>query len=489
MSLKINTNLQAMNALRNLSGTSLNLSDTMSRLSSGLRINTASDDPAGLVISEGMRAQIHGIDQAVRNSQDAINMAKTAEGGLSEIQGLLTSMRALAVHAANTAVVDANQLSADQGQIRSSLESINRIATSTQWGNKRLLDGTAGVTSAVINSTALSSAFFGSDFGDSTLISGQVTINQTVAALAATLTTGRTFANSSAVVPTTGSIIINGYSISSDGTDTVQSLATKINAVSQQTGVVAAIVSVGPNVSVRLTNKTTGSQFPLNLTDPNHILHTTSSVTYTGTDAQYDVTANTANGSQTVTFIGGRATGDSGLKLTDDKGNTITVTQAANDNWGSLFATPPQAVQIYAGSAQFQIGSEANQTIFVALPNVFTNNLGTTAVSGLSLADIDVSSPSGASDALKVIDEAITQIARSRGTLGSVQSNFLESNVRSLEVAKENVSASESAIRDVDMASELTRYTQLQILQQSGLAVLSQANQQPQSILKLLQGN
>src|SRR6266536_5078104 len=141
MALRINTNVTAINALRNLENTSVSVGTSIERLSSGLRINNASDDPAGLIISEGLRSQIDGLHQAISNSQDANNLIKTAEGSLTEVNSLLRSIRTLAVHAANTGANDANATEADQQQIKSAVESIDRIATQTQFGTKTLLDG------------------------------------------------------------------------------------------------------------------------------------------------------------------------------------------------------------------------------------------------------------------------------------------------------------------------------------------------------------
>jgi len=150
--MRINTNTTAANALYNLDNVTNSLSTSVQRLSSGLRINSAADDPAGLIISQSMQAQVDGLNQASANAQSASNLLKTAEGGLSEMNTLLRSIRTLAVHAANTGSNDATAAQADQTQIQSALASIDRIATQTQYGTKNLLDGTAGVSANVTNS-------------------------------------------------------------------------------------------------------------------------------------------------------------------------------------------------------------------------------------------------------------------------------------------------------------------------------------------------
>src|SRR6266550_4326821 len=176
MSLRINTNVTALNALRNLDQTSSQVSSSIERLSSGLRINSASDDPAGLIISEGLRSQIDGLNQAISNAQDASNLIKTAEGGLTEVNSLLRSVRQLAVHASNTGVNDATAVQADQAQIKSALESIDRIATQTQFGTKRLLDGTSGISAAVIDTQRVAGINIGATFGGVSAQNGTVNI-------------------------------------------------------------------------------------------------------------------------------------------------------------------------------------------------------------------------------------------------------------------------------------------------------------------------
>lgn len=488
MPLRINTNVQAMGALRNLTGTIDKIGLSIQRLSTGLRINSAADDPAGLIISEGMRSQLRGVDQAMRNSQDAVNMAKTAEGALAEVQKLILDMRAITVHAANNAVVDSAQLQADQAQLRSLLSSVDRIAGSTAWGTKKLLDGTAGTTTTVTDPTIAQSIYIGGTFGGYTTLSGPVNITQTTKATVASLSTNSAFASTSATIATKGTMVLNGFAIVNDGTDTVQSMMNKINAISGQTGIVATSVPNGANVSIKLENLDPGAQYKLNLSDPSGVLHNVANVNLSGVDGVYNVSATTTNGLTTSAFTGGRGPQDSGLKLSDLFGNTIMVARGANDNWGSLANPNPQVGTVTSGAVQFQIGPNSNQSVIFSMPKTYAGNMGIGAIAGKSLADVDVTTTQGANDAMKIVDQAITQLASMRGDLGSFQQNFLESTVRSLGVTKENLTAAESDIRDADMAEEMTKYTQLQILQQSGLSVLSQANQQPNSILSLLRG-
>ena len=235
MSLRINTNTTALNALRNLQSTTNAVATSIERLSSGLRINRAADDPAGLIISENLRAQIDGMNQAVANSQDAMNLIKTAEGALNEINMLLRSIRTLAVHAANTGVNDSGAVRADQSQIDSAIASIDRIATQTQFGTKHLLDGTSGITSSVIDTKRLAGIYIGGTFDAAQTATSDVTITVSAnhTATRARFIGERTFAGVNAVMGTgNGTLVINGQTVKVDVSDTVQSVINKINALS-----------------------------------------------------------------------------------------------------------------------------------------------------------------------------------------------------------------------------------------------------------------
>lgn len=483
MSFRINNNIPAMTALRNIGVNGSQMQGSINRLSSGLRINSAADDPAGLIISENMRAQIKGIDQAVKNSQDAVNMAKTAEGALDEVQTLLRNMRALAVSSANTGVVDQAVLQANQTQIRSTLQSIDRIAQQTQFGTKKLLDGTAGALANVTAPNSVSNIYMGGTFGGFAVASGPITIAKVTQGTEATVATNKTFASPTAIVPTSGALVVNGFSFQSTGNDTLQTMASKINDMSATTGVTAQVVGTAGSYSITLTQNSYGSQHRIDFFDPSGILNTAPSVAAAGVDAVFNVSATTTNGVQTVPFTGGRGAGDSGLKLTDNYGNVVLM----NENGNANITAATQVGVLTAGTVQFQIGANSGQAVQFSMPTVFANRLGTGAVAGQSLASLDVTSQQGANNAMKIIDDAIEQLSQARGEIGSFQSNFLESTVRSLGVAQENLTSSESTIRDADMAKEITDFTRTQILQQSGMSVLAQANRLPQQVLQLLQ--
>jgi flagellin len=269
MSLRINTNIQSQNALRNVSLTSDMMGRTIERLASGLRVNRAADDPAGLIISENLRAQITGLQQAVNNAQDAVNMIKTAEAALDEVHNALRTMRQLTLHAANTGVNDYAALQADQTQIRALIDSINRIAEQTSFGTKRLLDGTSGISAAVTNPTRISGIFIGGTFNNFATDSGAVTLQVTTAATRATIIGTRVFGAGTTLASLmgtpAGNVVINGYTITADQNETVGSFINKINAVSHITGVMANF-----NLStlrIELRHKEYGAQFEVDLQD------------------------------------------------------------------------------------------------------------------------------------------------------------------------------------------------------------------------------
>jgi flagellin len=481
VSMRINTNLSALQALRNLNQTSDGLNVSITRLSTGLRINSAADDPAGLVISESMRTQILGIDQASHNSQDAINMTKTAEGALNEIHSLLRGMRALAVHSANTGVVDGNVLNANQAQIRNTIQSIDRIASHTSFGSKRLLDGTSGAQASVTRPDYIASIYMGGTFNGNPVVNGPVTVNVTTQATRAAINTSVTYASANDIVAA-GNITINGVTFVSSGSETLQQIVSKINESTSITGVTAQITGAAGSLTVDLVQNNYGANYSVQLYDTAGLLNGAATASSTGVDAVANVSVSTTAGVETVTFRGGRSAGDSGLKLTDTYGNAIKLTENGNLNMSGA----TQVGILTAGAINIQFGPSVNQAVQLSIPSLFASSLGTGAVAGESIASLDVTTGIGAENAIRIIDDAINQVSLIRGDLGSFQKDFLESNVRSLGVARENLTATESQIRDADIAEEMTQYTKLQILQQSGMAVLAQANQLPQSVLQLL---
>ncbi len=481
---RVNSNILAMGSLRNLQDTNMSFGSSMNRLATGLRINSAADDPAGLIVSESFRAQIAGIDQALRNNQDAVNYTKTAEAALDEVSKLLRDARSLSIASSNSATLSEAQRQANQNQLNSIINSVTRIAQTTSYGTRKILDGSAGTVAASTSSANVASMAFSGVFNAQAITGNSaVTIAVTTAAQRATTqgdTDFRLFTFATDTV-TAGSFMINGATFTTSSSDTISDVVSRINQTSAQTGVTASWNAGGNRVV--LTSLEYGSDARVDFVDSNGVLRGSAGYeTDEGVDAVANVTVD-VNGSETgglstVSFASG-----SGLNLRDIYGNTIRLTEA-----GNLSSAAAAWGQVTAGSAQFQIGANADQLTGLSLGNFASTELGQGAVSNLNLSNIDITSAANASNALKVIDKAIEDISTARGNIGNFMRNVLESNVRSLGVQKENLSATESSIRDIDLAQEMTQFTKLQILQQSGISMLAQANQAPQAVLNLLRG-
>lgn len=467
-----------MNALRNLSMTGNETAKSITRLSTGLRITSAADDPAGLIVSENFRSQIASLGQAVRNNQDAINYAKTAEGALDEVNRLLRDARSLAVGAANSGTLDAAQIQANQAQLSSILDSIDRISTNTQFGSKKLLDGSAGVVAGT-TSDNLTSIYLTGEFNNASITTGSaITVTVTTDAEQASVTSA-TFAAATTTL-SAGVFTINGTTFSTNSGMTVTDLVNNINAQTGSTGVQADYTAAG---KITLTSVGYGAAARLEVSDSEGIfLSAAGNSTDVGVDAIASVTINDGSALVTVTMTGGRL-GYDGLSLSDADGNVLKLSQAGNLTTAAFLGG-----YISAGAATFQVGANENQIASLSLGNFAASQMGSGVVAGMTLATTDITTHSGATNALKVIDQAIQDVARKRGEIGSFQRYNLESNIRSLGVAKESLSATESAIRDVDVAEEMTNFTKLQILTQSGMSVLAQANSAPQNVLSLLRG-
>jgi flagellin len=475
MSFRINTNVSAMNAMRNLSSTGMGLAKSITRLSTGLRVNNAGDDPSGLIASEKFRAQLAGMDQALRNNQDAVNYAKTAEGALDEINRLLREARSLSV--GYTGTLDSSQVQANQSQLNSILSSIDRISENTQYGTKKLLDGSSGVQATVVSSTNIASAFIGGTVGTQSITAnGAANVDVTTAATRASHSgTNAVVAADqatylAAAVGTAGSFNINGTTFNVSATDTWQGVINKINESQGSTGVRADVNYSGGSGNIVLSQNSYGANHKINLVDSAGVIQSAAgTATASGVNGVASVTVGALSA---VTFTGG-ANGADGLTLSDSAGNTVKLTVG-----GNTVTTHTAAIQVTAGSANFQIGANAGQTTSLSLSNMSAGTLG--------IASLNITSQAGADAAMSAIDAAIEQVSSTRGNIGSFMRNTLESNIRGLGVARENLAATDSAIRDVDIAEEMTNFTKLQILQQSGLSVLAQANAAPQAVLGLL---
>ncbi|MGN6128849.1 MAG: flagellin N-terminal helical domain-containing protein [Nocardioidaceae bacterium] len=421
MGLRINQNIAAMNAYRNLSITDNQMSKSLEKLSSGFRINRAADDAAGLSISEGLRSQVGGLKQAVRNAQDGVNVVQTADGALTETHSILQRMRDLAVQASNTGSQDTNARQAAQTEFDQLNKELDRIGSTTSFGGQKLLDGSYGT--------------------GATNVTGYVTL----AADADSVTAG----NQPGVNVATGTndqfTLAVGVKDASGASSTVT--LTDIT--------VAAPASGGGYTSAASFQKALQSAIDTSATGGDAAGKITASVTDTG-DGHWKVGFSNSDGGAITASAGTNDLLVSGLGIKD--GTNV----AASTGGGGVF--------------QVGANNSTNDKIVVSINAVDSGTLGT---AGLDLVN-------SASSAISTIDGAIKSVSTTRANLGAYQNRF-EHTINNLNVAVQNLSASESQIRDTDMAQEMTQFTRSQILSQAGTAMLAQANQASQGVLRLLQ--
>lgn len=477
MSMVISTNMSALNTSNLLSKNTGLMNSSLEKLSSGYSINSAADDAAGLAISEKMRSQIRGLDQASSNSQDAISLVQTADGALDETNSILERMRELAVKASSDTLTDDDR-TAIQDETDQLAQELDRISNDTEFNTKKLLNGNSGSTTAVSGTDSASIDTSATVAGNNTA-TGDYTVNYTKVATQATtaLTTASTAGITGATADASayaGDISINGTTITIASGDTLEGVLDKINAQSVTTGVTATLDTTDTaNQFIRLSATTYGSDSEITLAADNKTLtelfnatasSTATSVTATGTDA-----AGTINGAAATA-----------------KGNSLTafdLTVTGID--GKIADGATAAVTVNASSAlTFQVGANSKQTMSISINDMDANALGVagdTAGTG-----IDLSTASNATNAITSIDAAIKKVSAERSNLGAVQ-NSLESNINNLDTESENLTSAESNIRDTDMASEMAEYTKLSVITQAATAMLAKANQQPQQVLTLLQ--
>ncbi len=469
MSLSIINNVASLTAQNNLNRTSSALATSLEQLSSGLKINRGADGPAALVISEQQRAQISGLQTAIANTHKAVSVVQTAEGGLNEVNSLLLKIRGLAVDSANAGVNDANSLAANQAEISNALSTINSISTTTQFGSKKLLDGTNAATATTSNVLASATA-------SGTLISGAYNVTVSAAATAATVT------GATAVAVQAGgeTLTINGVQIALAGATAEAGQITAINGVSANTGVKAVDNGAG-KIILFSTSFGTGHKI------------TVSTTAAAGTGTGFDAASVGANvdGTNIVGAINGVAGSGVGSTLSAVSGTasglsvTFAAVSVANPYTSDSTAT---VVNVDASKALvFQIGANAGQTASLAIDRSHADSLGKGVSSTFaSLNVIDVTNSANAAEVLKVVDKAINDVSSLRGRIGAFQTNTLESTANTLQTTLQNTTAAESSVRDTDFAKATADFSKNQVLIQAGTTVLANANQTNQLILALL---
>jgi flagellin len=476
----VNTNLPSLNAQRNLNTSQSSLATSLQRLSSGLRINSAKDDAAGLAIADRLTSQIKGSDQAARNANDGISLAQTAEGDLAQIGNNLQRIRELAVQSSNgtNSASDRASLNNEASQLASE---IDRIAAKSSFNGVSLLDGSFSAQAFQVgaNNTsndsitiaAISSARITSLGGSGTSTSTTLTGGVATSAL------------------TAGQLTLNGFQVgaSSVGSGAGQSassafsITAAINAVSSQSGVTATAVaaSVTGAAATAFTAITTGATVTINGVQLGNVA------------AGGTAPGQGANVAAAINLV----TGQTGVTATADNAGLVTLTAADGRDivvGAGLTATNSGLTPATtAGKVKLDSINAAGIVVSGGTPGNAGFSAGTTAPSTTltvnSISSISLLTAASSQNALSAIDGALASINASRASLGAYQNRFV-SAVSSLQTTSENLTASRSRIQDADFASETANLTRGQILQQAGTAILAQANSLPNGVLALLRG-
>lgn len=479
---RINTNVSALISQHRLGRSQRDLNTTLERLSSGLRINRGADDPAGLIASENLRSEIAGVTQAIDNSQRASNVIATAEGALSEVAALLVDIEKLTVQAANKGAMSEDEIAANQLQINSAVESITRIANTTTFAGRPLLDGSLDYLTTSVDTGKIASLQINrASFGTRSTIPVKVDVTQSAqrAALYFIASNTGTSAITLEIKGNKGlATVILGRSASTSA------ICQAINNQSDVTGVTAAFInSAVPTSGVVFNSVDYGSDATVSVKAIGGGAFTLTNSTSGGTTADTDV------GQDAMANINGHLSTGRGLELTLNT-SELEMTLLLSKTMG-LSST---SFTITGGGALFQLGPsvETNQQVNIGIQSVAASRLGNATVGFLS--DIVEGGPyslkkdHGPAQASLIIKEAIRQVSVLRGRLGAFERNTLDTNVNSLNITLENLTSAESSIRDADFAVETANMTRNQILVQAGTSVLSMANTTPQTVLSLLGG-
>jgi len=494
----INTNVASLNAQRNLNGSQSALKVALERLSSGLRINSAKDDAAGLAISERFTSQIRGLDQARRNANDGISLAQTAEGALQSSGDILQRIRELAVQSAN-ASNSAGDRQALNTEVSNLVSELDRIAQTTEFNGLQLLDGSFGsatfqvgananqtitATTANFRTTAYGNYRVGATVATATNSDGDLTagtLAQANASSAVVGANGRIAAAGSFAVA--GALGTSG-TISYVANESAKSVAAKVNTETKNTGVTATA-----RTQITADTFIAGAAYTLDMNSNNS---TSVTIAFTvGSPASGDglsAAINAFNDVSSKTGVTAKLNpAGTGIVLTNDSGENIII-----DNNSAAASTMSVGGAALAGGAanparvagQLVLDSDKSFAVTGATANHFLI-AATSAAALQKTSDIDVGTVGGASRAIAQVDSALATINGQRGRFGALQSRF-ENTVTNLQTTSENLSASRSRIRDADFAAETAALTRAQILQQAGTAMLAQANALPNNVLSLL---
>jgi flagellin len=512
---QINTNIPSLVARSNLRRANDDLQVRLERLSTGLRINRGADDPAGLIIANRLGSEISGLNQAVRNSERASAVISTAEGALNEAAELLNSIKGLVVEAANTGAISDDERRANQLQIDSAIDSLTRISETTTFGGLQLLNGSLDYRlEGIANSAITRAQVFNANLNNRDSL--DVTVETVASAQKARVYLRGDPAGGAPIgrIPSAVTVEIAGPRgvrvLNFLASTPLSAIRDAINQLSDTTGVTARFGGAANSAPLIVESEAYGSSQFVGF----RVLGTASPGFRTAAIADNgDFPASTAtwaaisaigvttnpqneNGRDVFALINGRlGTGD-GLKVrlpdTTSLGLEITLNEAL-----AIRPTETSTFSITGGGSLFQLGGEinSNQQINLGLPSIAASRLGGTLIKG-KMEFLESIKSGGSNDlrsknfqnASDLISQAIDEISVIRGRLGALERNTLDTNVRSIQIAIENLTSSQSVIRDADFASETAALTRAQILAQAGTSVTQLANQQAQSVLALLQG-
>jgi flagellin len=508
MSLTLNTNIDSTVAQNNLTGSQALLSQSLDRLSSGLRINSAADDAAGLAISQNFTTQVNGTNQAINNANDAVSEAQTAGGALTTIVNNLQSIRTLAVESANGSNSASDRQALDQ-QVQQQIQEITQIASQTSFNGLSVLNGSSGVTNFQV----------GANVGDTVAVdlsqgveAGQ--IGQV--ATASTAVTGTALAGNLTLSVGTGAAVTVGASTagaftalggaagtsSTDGGQTADSAFAKANAINAAdiSGLTAsASTTVTEGGTGFSTVSSTGGASTYNLSingvaifagTNNVAAGAASALTVNDIATQINLFS-TQDGNVTASVAGGK------LTLTAADGSNIDVSQTvANGTAGTVAGTGIDAS--IAGTAAAGVSSQVNFGKLTLSANsdiavgggtdvgFIGQGTGTISLGTSTLANQNVLTVGGANNTIASVDAALATLSQFQSQLGAIQNRFTAA-VSNLQSTSQNLTQSRSTIEDANFAQETANLSQAQVLEQAGISVLAQANQEPQLILKLLQ--
>jgi len=490
MSSVINTNIASLNAQRNLTTSASSLATSLQRLSSGLRINSAKDDAAGLAISERFTSQINGIDQATRNANDGISLAQTGEGSLASAGDILQRIRQLAVQSAN-ASNSASDRAALQGEVSQLASELDRIASTTAFNGQKLLNGSNSNTfqvgaNAGETITATTTNFRTDNYGSFRIGALAATATSNLGDLTIGSTAGSRLSSAAAAhLDGAATITISGSlgaaTITTVTLGSAKAAAALINGKSADTGVTASA-----KTEFDLTAMGASTSFSINITSNN----TTAAVAVafsTGTTINADGLSGAVNAINDATSKTGVTakvnTAGTGITLNNASGEDITISINSGTGGITVGGTATASGATAIGTGQLVLDSDKSFSVSSSVTGFFTATASASQLQKVSL--VDVGNVDAANRTIALVDGALQAVNSQRAKFGALQSRF-ESTISNLQVTSENLSASRSRIRDTDFAAETANLTRAQILQQAGTAMLAQANALPQQVLTLL---